>query len=311
MDNLGMVVLRVAVAAAFLGVSDSIPTRAGNTPTGQTEARAEARAEDGLQPIARIACKRITECSGIVRLDGAWFVHNDSGDAPVLYRSATLDFADTEILPLAGAEAVDWEDIAVLDGDLLIGDTGDNRCQRDHLVLYRARYHAPSDGQTGRLELVAAYPYRYPDGPHDAEALTVIDGVVYVITKARDEKATFVYRFDDLRDPAHSDPRQMNFPRRVATLDIGPHEEVTAADYLAASGTVLRASGTVALLTYRHILRYPSDHLSGTPVARTPIVAGQCEALCFDGDRLVIANEGRDVFSVDLQRFMGPAVEAR
>ncbi len=288
--------------AALLVTSGLLPARAGAAP--------RRPAGDALQPIARIAAEEISECSGIVRLDGAWYVHNDRGHAPVLYRSAELDFAQPEVLPLAGAQSVDWEDIAVLDGDLLIGDIGDNDRERDHLVLYRARYEAGADGEAaaeglaGSLRLVAAYPYRYPDGPHDAEALAVIDGVVHVITKERGEKETIVYRFDELRDAATLGPGEVNVPRRVATLALGPRERVTAADYHA-------ASGTVAVLTRRSVLRFERGRLAGTPVAAMPIEAGQCEALCFDQNRLVIANEGREVFSLDLAWFLGGPLELR
>jgi len=260
-------------------------------------AAAPVPARAALQPITRIVAEPITECSGIVRLAGAWYVHNDRGAGPVLYRSATLDFAQPEILPLPGAQAIDWEDIAVLDGDLLIGDIGDNHRERDHLVLYRARYEPPEGGQIGRLKLVATYPYRYPEGRHDAEALTVIDGAVHVITKERGEKETIVYRFDDLREAQALGPGSVNVPRRVSTLEIGRRERVTAADYHA-------ASGTVAVLTRHAVHRFARERLMGAPAASTPLAAGQCEALCFDQDRLVIANEGREVFALDLARFL-------
>jgi hypothetical protein len=285
-----------ALAATLLAFPSTILAHAGDAPA--------APAQAALQPITHIACEQIAECSGAVRVDGAWFVHNDSGDGPVLYRSLTLDFTQVEILPIEGAQAVDWEDIAVLDGDLLVGDTGDNFRQRDHVVLYRARYHAPAGGPIGRLELVATYPFRYPDGPHDAEALTVIDGAVYVITKDRGENETIVFRFDDLRDVAVLGSGEMNIPRRVATLEIGRRERVTAADYDA-------ASGTVAVLTYHGVLCFPRGRLTGRPASRTPIAAGQCEAICFDDDRLVIINEGREVFVLDLATFLGPMAKPR
>jgi hypothetical protein len=70
-----------------------------------------------------------------------------------------------------------------------------------------------------------------------------------------------------------------------------PGEQVTAATYDPASGTII-------LLTYSSILRYSKDRFSGFPAARTRIWARQCEATAFcDGD-LIITNEERDVFSI-------------
>ena len=92
----------------------------------------------------------------------------------------------------------------------------------------------------------------------------------------------------------------MNIPRLLAILEIGPKEQVTAADFDP-------AGGTVALLTYDRILGYPRDRLAGAPSWRIAITAGQCEALCFDGGRLIIANEGRQVFAVELGRFLDAA----
>lgn len=263
------------------------------TATGSSrDAAAGAAAPETLQPGARLTHAQIAECSGIVRLDGAWFVHNDSGDAPVIYRSATLDFAQPEILPLAGTQAIDWEDIAVLEGDLLVGDIGDNHGQRDHVTLYRARYHPAEGERAARLELVAVYPCRYPDGRHNAEALAVIDGAVHVITKARKGETTGLYRFDALTDSAALRAGEFNVPRLRAILELGKKEKVTAADFDA-------ATGTLALLTYNRIVGYGRERLAGPPAWSRAIVAGQCEALCFDGDRLIIANEERDVFVVE------------
>jgi hypothetical protein len=245
-----------------------------------------------LRPIARIGHERIGECSGIVWLGGAFFVHNDSGDEPVLYRSTTPDFSAAEVLPLPGAVAIDWEDIAVLDGDLLIGDIGDNRRERSHLVLYRARYQPPAEGRSGSLRLVAAYPYRYPDQPHDAEALVVIGERVHIISKARGESLTHLYVFDSLRDSTSLGPGEVNIPRLAASLEIGEEEQVTAGDFH-------EDSQTLVLLTYTHILCYPLGSITGSPHAATLIGARQCESLCFRGDQLIFTNEQRDVFLVE------------
>ncbi len=260
--------------------ADSMPPRA---PGASTPAR-----------LTEIKHRLIGENSGIAWLGGAFFVHNDSGDAATVYRSPALDFAAAEILPLPGARARDWEDITVLEGDLLVGDIGDNRRQRSDLMLYRARYRSAFEtGRSqGRLELVAAYPVRYPDGPHDAEGLAVVDGLVHIITKNRGEGFTGVYRFDRLVDRADLRPGEANVPRKVGTLELREDEQVTAADFDPRSRQFV-------ILTYHRVLSWPAARLEGPPALGLEIALKQCEAVCVEGDRLVITNENREVYVIE------------
>ncbi|MBM3317516.1 MAG: hypothetical protein FJY75_06645 [Candidatus Eisenbacteria bacterium] len=278
------------------GAGGGAPIPGGTLPAGQ------GPAGPALEQVALIAHPRIGECSGIVRLDGAFFAHNDSGDEPVLYRSPTLDFAEAEVLPLPGAEAIDWEDIALLDGDLLIGDIGDNRRRRDRLVLYRARYIPAAEEEAGRLELVAALPFRYPDGRHNAEALAVVEGRVHIVTKAREGEPTWVYRFEELLADSALAAGEWNVPHRAARLELGVGGPATAADYD-------DSSGALVLLTGRSIAFYDGPRIAGAPVAQLPIRAGQCEALCVRGADLIVANEGRQVFILErfVERILDPA----
>jgi hypothetical protein len=245
-----------------------------------------------LRPVARIGHERIGECSGIVHHDNAFWVHNDSGDEPILYRSLDLAFDSVEVLPVPGAEAVDWEEIAIFEGDLLVCDIGDNYRERDVLTMYRVRYVPPSTGSgQGRVELVAIYPFGYPDGSHDAEACFTIDGKLHIVNKDRGE-GTFVYRFDELRDVSDLPQGEVNIPAVVGLLTLETDETVTAGAYDSKSGTVI-------LLTYSAILSYPKDRLDGLPDRVTRTWARQCEAICLCGDKLVFANEERDVFVVN------------
>jgi len=247
-----------------------------------------------LAPIARLRHERINECSGIEWTGDAFWVNNDSGDEPVLYRSPSLDFADPEILAVPGAGAADWEDITTLAGDVLACDIGDNLRLRDNLMLYRVRYQASIERPTGtvpaRLDLIASYPVRYPDGRHDAEAAFTAGDTLYIVSKDRGE-GTHVYRFAPLLDRSELRAGEANVPERIAQLDLERGDQVTAADYDPMTRTVV-------LLTYDRILRYPLRSLSGKPASATSIRARQCEALCFQARDLVFTNEQRDVYRI-------------
>jgi hypothetical protein len=130
-----------------------------------------------------------TELSGLVRSrtqrDLLWS-HNDSGAGPELYGLRT-DGRVAAHPQVTGAQAVDWEDIATgpaANGSslLYIGDIGDNAAARQTIDVYRVaepKVGEPVTAPAARLTL------RYPDRPHDAEALLVdpIRGDLVIVTK--------------------------------------------------------------------------------------------------------------------------------
>ena len=242
-----------------------------------------------LLPFTTIKDEALTESSGLVHHDDAFWSHNDGGNEAVLFRCEDLSFGTAERLTVPGVQNVDWEEITVYQGDLLICDFGDNRRIRDHVTIYRVRVLKEDTGR--RLELVATYPYRYPDGSRDAEACFVRDDVIHVVSKAwGDGTALFVLR--DPRDKNELGPGEFNVIEWVDSLQAEEDEQVTGAAFHQESQTLL-------LLTFAAILRFPGDHLSGSPETITRILARQCEAIAFWGDHVVITNEERDVFLLE------------
>jgi hypothetical protein len=269
-----------AVLATACGSADEEPPP--RAPDSLTAVDADLAV---LAPTALIEHAEIDESSGIAWTGGAWWTLNDSGGKARLYRSEHLDFADVEELDVPDGVNVDWEELTVLDGDLLACDIGDNGRTRDDLVLYRLRFDADEKKEKERLKLVAEYPVAYPDEPHDAEGVAVIDGAVHIITKDRGE-GTLVFRFHDLVED------ETNIPVQIGSLELPPKEQVTAADYHPDENLLV-------LLTYSQILVYPADRLSGAPERSITIHAQQCEALEAVGHLLVFTNEQREVFTVN------------
>lgn len=155
---------------------------------------------------AKVESGALDELSGLVvsLADPAviW-AHNDSGDAPRLFRMS-LTGKDLGHVRIEGAAAEDWEDIAAFAWQgrpaLLVGDIGDNRATRDHVTLY-----AVSDpGAHGDPVLLWTLAVRYPDGPRDAEALAVdpVDHDILLISKR--EHPQQIYR---IAVPAMAPPR--------------------------------------------------------------------------------------------------------
>jgi len=148
---------------------------------------------------------------------------------------------------VAGAVNVDWEDIARDDqGNLWIGDIGDNGCERRSITLYKVR--EPDPASATNVPLLATYRLRYPDHDPgclgwDAESLFLVGGVPYLITKSA---FPVVYQ----ADPLH--PGGTATLRRIGALASGATEPVlfpTGAD-LSADHRRLAVASYATLAVY-------------------------------------------------------------
>ena len=190
------------------------------------------------------------EASGVVasrRTPEVIWSHNDSGEALLLAFDRTGRPAGR--VQVTGTGVTDWEDIttgACPNGSCLyIGDIGDNNQRRSHVSIYRVREPSPSATTTEPAE---TWTLRYPDGPHDAEALFVVGTELFIVTK---EPKASVYRAR-----LTSDVREIVSLERVATV---PVARVTGA---AASPD----GAWVALRTNKELLFYrAAELLKGQP----------------------------------------------
>jgi hypothetical protein len=110
----------------------------------------------------------IIESSGLVARDGLFATVNDSGDAARVF---TVDPATGDTVGTTGwgASAVDIEALAPLgEGDVLVGDIGDNSHQRESITVTRVPM-----GKGDIDASATSFQLTYPDGPHDAESLLV------------------------------------------------------------------------------------------------------------------------------------------
>jgi len=141
------------------------------------------------------ASPRMQESSGVAvsrTHAGVLWTHNDSGDGPYLY-ATNLSGADRGLLRVPGADAVDWEDIALgpcptrAGTCVYVADTGDNDEKRASVTLYAVPEPALPRSPRDTTATPAVLRLQYPDGPHDVEATFVSfrDGAVYLVTKGR------------------------------------------------------------------------------------------------------------------------------
>ena len=291
---------RRRIVQAWLLLALAGPTAAQDAGTATTTPATPPASVSEATLGALLTDRRLAEISGMAasrRHPGVFWVHNDSGDEPVLHaidRSGRLRAS----LQLDGVQHIDWEDIASYRHEgrdrLVIADTGDNGGLRDTVQLIVL--DEPARLRDARVRPAWTVPVRWPDGPRDCEALAVdsASGTALLVSKKRVPPELFAV---SLAPPADSRPRTAT---RLGTLagiaQPSPDDlqrsprfgryraQITAAD--------LGPDGRTLL-----VLNYLTGHLytrrDGEPwakaVARPPVPLpypwlAQAEAATFDPD---------------------------
>ncbi len=186
----------------------------------------------------------IREISGVVsshRYTRTLWIEQDGGN-PERIDAIRPDGTARASIPVRNAQNHDWEDIAYWDHRIWIGDIGSNAGTDGSVDVYWFKEPKLS----ARSVTAKMATLRYPDGGHNAEAMFVTGGNLYVVSKEKNLDTGTVYRADvsPLRDGAI---RRM---QKVTTVKIG---NISAAD-VGDRGIVIR--------NYRHGLfyRWRSDH---------------------------------------------------
>ena len=138
----------------------------------------------------------IVESSGLAasrRNANVLWLHNDRGDTARVFAISSSGATIATYL-LDGAEANDWEDIAVGPGPIggtsyvYVGDIGDNSANRDILEIYRfAEPEVIASAAEVTLSGVDRLEFRYPGGQgENAETLLVdpTNGDIFVVSKS-------------------------------------------------------------------------------------------------------------------------------
>ena len=247
-----------------------------------------------------MASTALTEVSGLAasrRHPDLLWTHNDSGGEPEVM-AVGRDGSDRGRFPLGGAEAFDWEDMAIGPapaggaGDVLyLGDIGDNIDQRDDgVVVYRVP--EPEPGAAGSVAAplggVEALTFTYADGPRNAEALLAdpVTGDLYILDKMMGGDPQSSWRV-----PAGTAPGVATTIERAGPVDVPPGEIVTGGD-VSADGSV------VAVRTYEAVYlwaRGPGQTVAGA------LASEPCEApTAFEpqGEAVAVDPDGRGYTTV-------------
>ena len=236
----------------------------------------------------------LPEASGLAvgrgRPEVLW-THNDSGNATELF-AIRADGAVQGRLRLP-FRTRDWEDISAAPcprGEsqpepgncLYVGDIGDNEMTRKSVQVYVVPEPAEGTAQTGAGRQ-PMFTVTYPDGAHNAEAMFVAGGYLFIVTK---DRTGIVYRSSS---PLGQD-RSVRM-QRLAQLNLTGVTDAEAS--MDEESVAVRTSDDVAI--YR-----TADLMTGGNVpqgARIPVNGlrepqGEGVALAADGT-LYLVSEGR------------------
>lgn len=147
----------------------------------------------------------VTETSGLIKFNGNYLTHNDSGDTN-LYAIDSITGAITATYPLPGVANQDWEDITQDEDFIYIGDFGNNsHGNRQNLRILRiAKTSFP-----GPAPVIDTIAFSFEDQTDftslpanttdfDCEAMIVSADFIYLFTKQWTTHATAVYRLPKL-----------------------------------------------------------------------------------------------------------------
>ena len=270
------------------------------------------------KPSAQIVGHAIKELSGVTNADrsGEFWGHSDRGNEPLLYRF-NLAGKILQTVALIGVKNEDLEAITRdASGNLYVGGFGDNDLKRKNYHIYEIHEPAYRKASSSKTQVSAGkksiqkkshpspvnsnavktttFTFHYSDNKsHNCEAFFIWNERFYLITKVEGKhKQPRIYRIDKLMEN-----------ETVIAQDLGPFRiegAVTDAAYSA-------NHKLLAVLTYSTLAFYPlaqESDLLASPFRSRNIDFGQCEGLCFDGDRLVITNEKGDLWIYPLDFFM-------
>ncbi|WP_346428797.1 hypothetical protein [Streptomyces sp. Z26] len=237
---------------------------------------------------------RITESSGLAASrahPGVYWTHNDSEDGPYVYAVDSRSGKTVATVSLRGIMPRDVEGISLgPDGDLYVGDIGDNLGGRwSEVWIYR--FPEPKKLRDTTLT-PTRYTVRYADGPRDAESLMVHPktGRVYVASKNREGKGG-VYAG----------------PEKLSTFGVNTFRRVGDTEIWATDGAFSPDGTRLILRTYMgaEMYRWTAE---GRPkpidTVRVPMQRqGESVTFTLDGRYLMFGSEGEasDVEPVELE----------
>lgn len=150
--------------------------------------------------------EKIDEISGLEYVVDGFYGFNDSGGEPEIYKFITRDKAEiVQTIQLSNAKNVDWEEMALSEQHIFVGDFGNNRGKREDLKVY---YFPKSTLNQNSIQEVKvdSIDFFYPEQESfdvqlhnhdfDLEAMQYFDKKLHLFTKSWKTQRTKHYTLD-------------------------------------------------------------------------------------------------------------------
>jgi hypothetical protein len=223
---------------------------------------------------------RIDESSDLARSgthDDIWWTSNDSGDTARIF---ALDKTGQVLAEVTfDAQVRDVEAIGIgTNKRIYVGDIGDNLSNRDTITVYSLP--EPEELRDQRVT-ARAYKFKYPDGPHNAEALLVNPQTnrLYVVTKEAPTGAIY----------------EAPTPDEMSRTDVNDLTKLGTAPAIITDGTFTPNGRRVLLRSVNSmtVLSWPAMKQLAT--APLPLqVVGESLAMGPDDDSVLFGSEGKN-----------------
>ena len=262
-----------------------------------------------LKSAGKLNLKSVPECSALwssPSQPGIFWTLSDSGAKPVITpvradgSSVISPKGAWGAVTLKGATNVDWEAIAGdAAGNMIVGDVGNNVSRRKELAFYLFKEPAPGVTEAADVrKVVFAWPdqsaFPDPELSHDCEAIFLLRGKLYLLTKHRRDTLTDLWRAEI---PAAGDRATLT---KLARFDVGG---------MVTDACLSPDQKRLAILTYRNVwvfdvpaigedfFRTPARHAPISP----PMLSFQVEGCAWlDAGHLLLGSEQGDLFRVAL-----------
>jgi hypothetical protein len=262
-----------------------------------------------LKSTGKLNLKLVSECSALwasPSLPGVFWTLSDSGAKPAI----TPIRADGSLVmtpkgywggvTLKGTVNTDWEAITGDPaGNVIVGDVGNNVSRRKELAFYL--FKEPKLGGTEVTEIrkvTFAWPdqtaFPDPELSHDCEAMFLLRGKLYLLTKHRRDTLTDLWRADI---PPTGDRATLT---KLARFDVGG---------MVTDACVSPDQKRLAILTYRNIwvfeLPATGEDFFHAPALHAPIsppmLSWQVEGCSWvDSGHLLVGSEQGDLYRIAL-----------
>lgn len=201
-------------------------------------------AQSELQELSALPAP-VVESSGLAFINSALWTHNDSGNATDLYQVSQDTETLNHTLKINDVHNNDWEDLAIDEQFLYIGNFGNNGGNRQDLSIYKVALNQVHTNQI-HTDIVQKIDFKYQDQNKfdheaykhnfDCEAMIAYGDSLYLFSKNHADQECNLYRLSS------SDSSSM--ASKIDRFD--SRGTITAADYQV-------DSKVLALLGYKFI----------------------------------------------------------